>query len=73
MPEPNFIKLGIYFKVLEPISMAYIIDPPVSLCVCMYIPPEIALSKLVRSATIEELMYALISMPPLSCRKKVSD
>jgi hypothetical protein len=38
MCELIFMKLGIYILAPEPISTAYFINPPISLCVCMYIP-----------------------------------
>jgi hypothetical protein len=38
MPEPIFIKLGMYIMAPEPISTPYFKNPRFSLCVCMCIP-----------------------------------
>jgi hypothetical protein len=35
MPEPVFMKPGMHIIVTEPISTAYFINPPISVCVCM--------------------------------------
>jgi hypothetical protein len=46
MPEPVFMKHGMYFMATEPISTAYFLNPPISLCVGMFIPPIVARQRL---------------------------
>jgi hypothetical protein len=47
MPEPVLMKLGVYIMAPESISTAYfIINPSISLCVCMRILPIIARQQL---------------------------
>jgi hypothetical protein len=42
MAEPNFMKLGMYITVPEPISTAYFINPnPPPVCVYMCIPLQL--------------------------------
>jgi hypothetical protein len=54
MPEPIFMKLGMYIMTPEPISMAYFINPSHQ-SVCLYVYPLIVamqqLSKNVTTAT----------------------
>jgi hypothetical protein len=70
MPEPVFMKLGMYIMAPEPISTAYFINPShQSMCLYVY-PPVIArqwLDKNVAAATnthaaVEELLDVLFSM-----------
>jgi hypothetical protein len=44
--EPIFMKMCIYIMAPEPISTACFINPPISLCVCMWIPPFIVRQRL---------------------------
>jgi hypothetical protein len=47
MPEPIFMKLGMYIMAPEPILTAYIINPShQSACVYMCIPPFVATQRL---------------------------
>jgi hypothetical protein len=39
-PEPVFMKQGMYIMATEPISVAYFINPSISLCVCICILPS---------------------------------
>jgi hypothetical protein len=81
MAEVIFMKLGIYIRAPEPISMAYFMNPPISLCVYMYIHPIVArqqLSKCVTAATnthttVEELLYASFSVLSVLYHRKVGD
>jgi hypothetical protein len=45
MPEPIFMKLGMYIMAPEPISTSYFINP-FRLCVCMCITPSAARQRL---------------------------
>jgi hypothetical protein len=81
MPEPIFIKLGMYIMAPEPISTAYFINPSHQR-VCLYVyPPIVAgqqLGKNVIAATntheiIEELLDASFCMRSVSQQRKVGD
>jgi hypothetical protein len=70
MPEPNFMKLGMYITAPEPILTTYFINPSHQ-SVCLYVHPSIVvrqrLGKNVTAATnthttIEELLDAPFSM-----------
>jgi hypothetical protein len=78
MPEPVFMKLGMYTMALEPISTAYFISPShqsVSVCV----PLIVARKRLGTNATAatnihstaEEFLDASFSMPSVSYQRKV--
>jgi hypothetical protein len=79
MPEPIFMKLGVYIMAPEPISMAYFINPSHQF---VYVYPPITarqqLGKNVTVATytyrvIEELLDALFSMWSVSYQREVGD
>jgi hypothetical protein len=78
MPEPNFMKLGMYIMVSEPNSTAYKSLP--SVCVCVY-PLIISRQRLGKKfaaatnthATKEEFLEASFSMRSLSYHEKLSD
>jgi hypothetical protein len=69
MPEPVFMKLGMYIMAPEPISTAYFINPSHQ-SVCLYVYPLLLLgSGSVETlpwqqihATIEELLDVLFSL-----------
>jgi hypothetical protein len=69
MPEPIFMKLGMYVMVPEPISAAYFINPTHQ-SVCLYVytysryrcQATALLTEPLQSATIEELLDALFSV-----------
>jgi hypothetical protein len=66
MPEPVFMKLGMYIMAPEPISAAYIINPS-NQSVCVPIFARQRLGKNITAAmkphaTIEELLDASFSM-----------
>jgi hypothetical protein len=42
MPEPIVVKLGMYIMTPEPITMAYLLTPPISLS---YVSPSLLLGK----------------------------
>jgi hypothetical protein len=46
MPEPIFMKLGMYIMATEHITMALSKIRTISLCVCMCIPPIVARQRL---------------------------
>jgi hypothetical protein len=81
MPEPIFMKLGIYIMTPEPISTAYFINPPISVCVCIYTHPIVARQRPSKSvtaatnthATVEELLCASFSVLSVLYQGKVSD
>jgi hypothetical protein len=61
MPEPIFMKLGVYITAPEPISIAYFINPShQSVCVLPYCFQAMALQNVAMAtnthATIEELL-----------------
>jgi hypothetical protein len=81
MPEPIFIKLGIYMIASEPISTAYVISLSHQ-SVCLYVHPPIVgrqrLGKNVTAATrtraiIEKLLDASFSMLSVRYQRKVGD
>jgi hypothetical protein len=81
MPEPIFIKLGMYIMAPKPSSMAYYINPSYQ-SVCLYVNPLITarqqLGKNVTTATntdatIEELLDTSFSMRPISYQRKAGD
>jgi hypothetical protein len=79
MPEPIFLKLGMYGIALEPISTAYFINlsrQSVYLYVYSLIVPKQRLSKNItaptnKRATIEELLDVSFSMRSMSYQKKI--
>jgi hypothetical protein len=81
MPEPIFMKLGVYIMTPEPILTAYFINPShESVCLYVYSPIVVTqrLSKNVTVATnihakIEELLDASFSMLFVSYQRKVGD
>jgi hypothetical protein len=81
MPEPIFMKLGMYTMAPEPISTANFINPAhqsVCLYVYSFIVAEQRLGKNVTAATNthatkEELLDALFSMRSVSYQRKVGD
>jgi hypothetical protein len=81
MPEPVFMKIGVYIMTSEPISTVYFIIPSYQ-STCLYVyPPIVARQRLVKNATmetnthakIEELLDASFLMRPLSYQRKVGD
>jgi hypothetical protein len=81
MPEPIFMKLGIYIVVSELISTAYFINPSHQ-SVCLYVyPPIVARQRLDKNvteannthATIKELLDASFSVWSESYQRKVGD
>jgi hypothetical protein len=80
LPEPIFIKLGMYIMSSEPISTVYFMNP-FQQSVCLYVYSHIVarqrLGKIITAAmnthaTIEELLN-LFSMQFVSYRRKVDD
>jgi hypothetical protein len=78
MPEPIFMKLGMYIMAPEPISTAYFINPSHQ-SVCLYVYPLIVarqrLGKNITAetntqVTIEELLDASFSIWPVSYQGK---
>jgi hypothetical protein len=73
IPEPIFIKFGMYIMAPEHISKAYFIVPPISLCVCMCIPYVVVRQRPDRHVTCsrgnEELLEASSLYGPC-CTKK---
>jgi hypothetical protein len=58
MPEPIFMKPGMYIMAPEPISMAYFINPShQSLCLYVY-PPNVAKQRLGKNVTATKNTYA---------------
>jgi hypothetical protein len=79
MPEPIFMKLGMFIMAPEPISTAYFINPSHQ-SVCLYVYPVIVarqrLGKKVTAATnthttIEGLFEATFSMRSMSYQRKI--
>jgi hypothetical protein len=80
MPEPIFMKLGMYIMALEPISKTYIINPSVSRCVYMFIPRIVARQRLgkqlpaaMSTGTIEKLLDASFVYAFISYQRRVGD
>jgi hypothetical protein len=78
MPEPNFMKLGMYIMATEPISTAYFINPSHQ-SLCLYVYPTIVarqrLGKNITAATnthtiIGELLDASFSMQSVLYQRK---
>jgi hypothetical protein len=79
MPEPVFMKLGVYVMAPEPISVEYFINPSHQF-VCLYVYlPIIARQWLGKNVTaetnapMEELLDASFYMQSVLYHKKVSD
>jgi hypothetical protein len=79
MPEPIFMKFGMYIMAPEPISMAYFTNPSHQ-SVCLYVyPPIIARQRLGKNvtaatnshATIKELLDASYSVRSVPYQRKV--
>jgi hypothetical protein len=81
MPEPIFMKFGVYIMAPEPISMAYFINPShQSVCLYVYLPivARQQIGKNVSTATnthskIEEFLGPSFSVWSESYRRKVDD
>jgi hypothetical protein len=80
MPEPIFMKLGMYILAPEPISAAYFINPChqfMSVCVS----PTVARQRIVKNVTvvtskhaaIEEVSDAPCPMKSMSYKRKIGD
>jgi hypothetical protein len=81
MPEPIYMKLGMYIMAPEPISVVYFINPSHQ-SVCLYVYASIvARSRLGENvtaamntyATVEEMLDASFPMRSLSYQRKVGD
>jgi hypothetical protein len=77
MPEPVFMKLGMYILAPEPISTAYFLNPSHQ-SVWMYIYPSFLLDKNVTAATntkgtIEQLLDVSFSMWSMSYQMKIGE
>jgi hypothetical protein len=63
MPEPIFIKLGMYIMASEPISTAYFINPPpISLCFFTCFPHIVARQRLGKKVTAATNTHATIEL-----------